>query len=121
MVEGGGLENRYTLSGIRGSNPLLSAIFILNKNESCKQGRKADLKRRLLEHQNGKPQFMSREIPPVFKIQRQLIHTHQILELLHGNIRLLSQKINQSVCRQDTLSGFFYDCQAAEILLHPKH
>ena len=29
MAEGGGLENRYTLSGIGGSNPPLSAIFII--------------------------------------------------------------------------------------------
>ena len=28
MAEGGGLENRYTLSGIGGSNPPLSAIFL---------------------------------------------------------------------------------------------
>ena len=28
MVEGDGLENRYTLTGIEGSNPSLSAIFI---------------------------------------------------------------------------------------------
>ena len=27
MVEGDGLENRYTLTGIEGSNPSLSAIF----------------------------------------------------------------------------------------------
>ena len=29
MVEGGGLENRYILTGIEGSNPSLSAICIL--------------------------------------------------------------------------------------------
>ena len=28
MAEGGGLENRYTLSGIGGSNPPLSAMLI---------------------------------------------------------------------------------------------
>ena len=27
MVEGDGLENRYTLTGIEGSNPSLSAIY----------------------------------------------------------------------------------------------
>ena len=38
MAEGGGLENRYTLSGIGGSNPPLSAIFILKLLEKVPFG-----------------------------------------------------------------------------------
>ncbi len=36
MVEGDGLENRYILMGIEGSNPSLSAIFLGKKNGGTK-------------------------------------------------------------------------------------
>ena len=35
MVEGDGLENRYTLTGIEGSNPSLSAILFIILLHDC--------------------------------------------------------------------------------------
>ncbi len=85
MVEGDGLENRYILLGIEGSNPSLSAIFFAKMRDSLNEMKANPIKAFFLQKNGGmKPSgFASWHAVPLHASQDALHILRRCRKMLH--------------------------------------